>query len=163
MTWLNQDGLVVQFGAREAQAGRVGEYRSVGPQRFVEFNVDLVSLTSTATIQSFNTMLPRNARIERVEVIAQTAATSGGAATLSVGLVRTDTTTNVSDTALVNALALTAIDAAGETSNLIVGATGAGGSIGTSLANNAYITARWNTAAFTAGQLRIRIYYVMNL
>lgn len=164
MGWYNSDGLYVKFGTEEATAGKVGMVRTAGPQQMAEvFLSDLTTLTSTAAILDYNLVIPKNARIEKIEVIAQTAATSGGSATLSLGLVRTDTTTNVSDTALISALALTAYDAAGETTSITAGGTGAGSSIGTTLANNGYITVKYGTAAFTAGALRIRIYFVRDL
>lgn len=163
MGWYNADGLYVKFGQEEAASGKVGMVRTAGPQQMAEIFLDLTTLTSSAVILDYNAVLPKSARIEKIEVIAQTAATSGGSATLSVGLVRTDTTTNISDTALISALALTAYDAAGETTSITVGGTGAGSSLGTTLANNGYITAKYGTAAFTAGALRIRVYYVRDL
>ena len=164
MGWYNSDGLYVKFGTEEATAGKVGGYRTAGPVQMVEvFLSDLTTLTSSAVILDYNAVMPKGARIEKIEVFVQTAATSGGSATLNLGLVRTDTTTNVSDTALINALALTSIDAAGETTSIVVGGTGAGSSLGTSLANNGYITAKYGTAAFTAGAVRIRIYYTKDL
>lgn len=161
MPWYNSDGLLVSYGIEEGTAGKAGEYLTAGPQQMVELTLPaLTALTSTAVIQDYNTIVPRGCRIEKVEVITTTAATSGGAATLNIGLIRTDTTTAYAATGFVNALALTSIDAAGETTVLTVGSTGAGTLIGTTLANNGYIVANWGTAAYTAGAVRCRVYYI---
>lgn len=161
MGWYNSDGLYIKYGVEEAGAGTAGEYRTTGPQQMAEVVISpMTALTSTAVIQDYNTIIPKNARIEKVEVIAQTACTSGGAATLSIGLIRTDTTTAYAATGFVNALALTSIDAAGETTVLVPGSTGAGTLIGTTLANNGYFVANWGTSAYTAGAVRCRVYYI---
>lgn len=160
MGWYNSDGLYVKFGTEEAQVGKAGMYRTAGPQQMCELTIsDLTALTTTGVIQDYNVVLPKNARIEKVEVITTTAVTSGGSATLDIGLIRTDTSTAYDDDGLVAALALTSFDSAGETAALTVGSTSAGALIGTTLANNGYLVASYNTAAFTAGAIKVRIYY----
>ena len=160
MGWYNSDGLYVTFGTEEAQAGKAGMYRMAGPQQMCELTLDtLTGLTTTGVIQDYNTVLPKNARIEKVEVITTTDVTSGGSATLDIGLIRTDTTTAYDDDGLVAALALASFNSAGETASLTVGVTSAGALIGTTLANNGYLVASYNTAAITAGAIKVRIYY----
>ena len=133
-----------------------------------------------------------NSYVEKVEVEVDVAGTSSGSATLSVGLgyfsgstYGTITTlsesstssgvgttsysgsypgiTTISDTAFVNAMALSGVlDSAGLLTTLIHGSTGAGGYIGaqsTSTTHPNYITAKYGTAAFTAGIARVRIFY----
>lgn len=159
MAWYNSDGLYIKFGTEEGTVGKAGEYRSPGPQRFVEYDITLTSLATTEAIIDDNTVIPAGARIEKVEVYTTTAATSGGAATLDIGFVRTDRSTTYDDDGLVAALALTAIDSVGETSALTKGSTGAGALVGTVLANNGLLTASYNTAAFTAGAVKVRVYW----
>jgi hypothetical protein len=156
-TWFNPDGLFVKFGTDKTITNRAGEYRTLGALRDIELKIDLTALTTTGVIQSDQTFIPDGYRLEEVEVVAQTAATSGGAPTLDIGLVRNDRTTVVSQTTFVAALAMTAIDAAGEKNVLRVGSTGAGASMGAIITNGGYILARANTAAFTAGSVVIRI------
>lgn len=158
MSWFNQDGLLVKFGREAGVAGIAGEFEDLEfGQHVLEINLDLTKLASTAAILDDNINIPSDYTIMQVDVIATTAATSGGSATLNVGLIQRDRSTNISDTALVSALALTAIDSAGETNKLTVGSTGAGGSIGATPGYKAYVTAKYGTAAFTAGVVKIRV------
>ena len=92
-----------------------------------------------------------------------TPATSGGSATLSVGTIDTDYTSNAADGGLINAAALATHNAAGATTVLTAGSAGAGTLIGTTLTSNKVLTAKYGTAAYTAGAVRIRIYYVRNV
>lgn len=161
-TWSNSDGLYIKFGTDEATLTKAGEYNVLGPLHTVELTIDaLTALTTTAVIQSDTAIIPDSARIEEVEVVVETAATSGGAATLDIGLVRTDRTTAYDDDGLVVALALTSIDAAGEKTVLRVGSTGAGALIGTTLANPGLLVASYNAAAYTAGKVIIRVRYYL--
>ena len=160
MGWYNSDGLYIKYGTEEAGAGTAGEYLTVGPQQMVELTIPaMTALTTTGVIQDYNTIVPKNARIEKVELITTTACTSGGSATLDIGLIRTDTTTAYDDDGFIIAAALTTHDAAGETTVFTVGSTAAGAFIGTTLANNGYLVASYNTAAYTAGAIKVRIYY----
>ena len=149
------------MGQNEATVTNAGEYNTRGRDHEVEVVITLTALTTTAALLNDTTVLPVGARISKVETIANTAATSGGSATLSVGLIDQDrsTLTGLGDASLVSAAALTTIDAAGETTVLTPGSTGAGTLIGTTLTNAGYITAKYATAAFTAGVVRVRIFY----
>lgn len=164
--WNNLDGLPIKYGALEATAGTAGEYVTNGPRRYVEVILaDLTTLTTTAAVVDYNVWIPKNARIEQVDVVTVTAATSGGSATLTIGLMKKDAlsqagyATLYSATGLISALAITAFDAAGETNVITVGSTGAGASIGTTLTEKVLISAKYTTAVFTAGKLAIRVYY----
>lgn len=166
MSWLNNDGLYVKLGKEEGASAKGGEYPVRGPLKCVEVKIDLVadaaattaaivgSVTGTAGI-----LIPGGVRIEEVEVVVETAATSGGAATLDVGFVDTDHSTVLDDDGLIAALALTSIDAAGEKTVLRVGSTGAGAMIGTTLSSPGYISVAYNTAVYTAGKVVVRVYY----
>lgn len=164
MGWSNSDGLYIKFGTEEGTAGRAGEYSTLGPQRFVElFIPDMTKLGLTAAIQEDNVVLPKGARIEKIEIITQTAVTSGGAAVLNIGLIRTDRSTELDYDGLVAAAALATFNAAGETVTFTNGTTAAGALVGTTLANNGYLTADYDTAAFTAGAIRVRVYFSSSL
>lgn len=160
MAWYNGDGLYIKYGTEQGTAGKAGEYTTDGPQRMIELEIsDLTTLTTTGVIQNDTVVLPKNARIEKVEVITTTAVTSGGSATLDIGLIRTDRSTAYDDDGLVAALALASFNSAGETATLTTGVTSAGALVGTTLANNGYLVASYNTAAFTAGAIKVRIYF----
>lgn len=159
MVWLNNDGLTVKFGKEEGDAGKGGQYRTDGPLRMAEVEINGTDIGSTATLVDRHTIIPNGARIEKVEVVAETAFTSGGAATLDVGLVDQDESTAIDDDGLVAALALTSIDASGDVVELVQGSTGHGALVGTTLSNAGYITVHYGTAAYTAGRAVIRVYY----
>lgn len=161
--WQNSDGLGVKFGREEAASqdttkNPAGEYKAFGDKRITEFTLDLTDLnTSTQTILWDTAIFPKNARIEEIEVEVVTAATSGGAATLDVGLIRLDRTTELDYDGFVAAAALATINTAGKRLNLINGSTAAGALIGTTIANPGFGVAKAGTAVFTAGVLRVRV------
>ena len=160
MGWYNSDGLYVKFGTEVGTAGKAGSYEYDGPLRLVELDLtDLSLLTTTGVIQDYNTILPKNAFIEKVDIICTTAVTSGGSATLDIGLISTDTTSAYDDDGLIAALAIASFNATGEGVSLSVNSTSAGALIGTVLASNGYLVASYNTAAFTAGACKVRIWY----
>lgn len=159
VNWTNSDGLYIKMGQNEATVTNTGEYNTRGRDHEIETVITLTSLTTTAAILNDTVAIPVGARISKVEVINQTAATSGGSATLSVGLMDQDHTTTIGDAGLVSALALASFDVAGETVTLAPGVTSVGTLVGTTISNAGYITAKYATAAFTAGVVRIRIFY----
>jgi hypothetical protein len=158
-TWTNSDGLRILFGVDEAVTGSAGEYRTDDRDRVVEVAFNLAPLGTAAAIQDQFVTIPAGVRIARVELINETAATSGGSATLNVGLQRLDRTTELDYDGFIAAGALATLDAAGETVTYTEGTTAHGALIGTTLAFPGYITADYDTAAFTAGRVRVRIYY----
>ena len=159
-SWLNSDGLYIKYGQTEGAVGVAGEYVTTGPLRMVEFTLgDATSLTSSYVVQDTAAVVPKGARIEKVEVEVLTACTSGGSATLDVGLYLVDQTTELDGNGFVAAAAVATLNTAGKLLTLINGATAAGALIGTTLANNGLFAARYNTAAFTAGKLAVRVWY----
>ena len=160
MTWVNDDGLVVKFGTEEGDAGKGGAVRTAGGIHMVELAITGTDITSTAgTLVDEHTLIPSGARIEKVELQVGAAFTSGGAATLDIGLVRQDQTTAIDADGLVAALALTAIDAVGDKVELVQGSTGHGALVGTVLANSGLVSVNYGTAAYTAGDVTVRIFY----
>ncbi len=156
-TWLNNDGLYVKFGTAQADPNNGGEYRKDGALHEIEVKIDLTDVGSSSTIVSDTVFFPKNARIEEVEIVTHTAATSSGAATLDIGLIQADRSTAIDADGFVAALAKTSVDAAGEKTVLRVGSTGAGALIGTTNSTSGYIVANYGTAAFTAGVIYVRI------
>lgn len=157
--WFNSDGLLVKFGTNEATAGKAGEFGElIGNVHVVELRIsDLTTLTdSTQTVLDENVFIPKNARIEWVDVINTTAAT-GTNAVMDVGLIRRDQTTELDYDGLLADAPRTDWDALGETKHYMVGVTGAGALMGTVLTNSGYLVATYDTAAFTAGAIIIRI------
>lgn len=160
MPWDNADGLRVFF-AGESRSVDGGEYPGAGANRTIEVEVNGVGLSTTAGTPTLVgkpwIIIPRNSVIESVEVIAETAFTSGGAATLNVGLQRFNGT-ELDHDGLVAAMALTSLDRTGEKTVLTSSTTApAGALIGTETQYPAYIDVYAGTAAFTAGRAVIRV------
>jgi len=155
--WINEDGLRVRLGTTEAEVNRGGELPSSGALREFEFNLTLTALGTGSALVPDTTgiVIPSGFFIEEVEVFTETAATSGGSAVLNVGLNRLDTTTAIDADGLLAAVAITSHDAAGETTRYRVGTTGVGALVGTVTANAGVLVADYDTAAYTAGELRI--------
>lgn len=161
MAWTNADGLRVLFNNEQGAVTTGGTHNVATPMRVTTVEFTATDLGTAAAVQDYNTYIPSGARIQKVDVIAETACTSGGSAVLNVGLQRKDFSTELDYDGLVAALALSAINAAGENNELVVGSTGAGALIGTTLANAGVITADYDTAAFTAGRVIVRVHWYM--
>lgn len=157
-SWRNNDGLIVYFGATEGQSGNGGEYKSLGPTREQETIIDLANLTTTAQYWDQHFEVPKGAFIEKVVVEVLVVAASSGSGTFSVGLKQSDQSTNISDTALVNALDLHAT-AVGTQFVITAGSTGAGSSIGTAIAANGLLTTKVGTAVYQTGRVAVRVSY----
>lgn len=156
--WFDNTGLYQEFGVTKTTTENAGEYRSTGDMRELNIRLDLTTLTSTPTIILQNVRFPTGVRIAEIDVIADVAAV-GATATLDLGLQAEDRATEIDYNGLIAALPVASIDAVGETTKIVVGGTGAGALIGTSTTAIGMLTANWNTAAFTAGALDIRIFY----
>lgn len=153
--WRNNDGLAVKFGRDEAFRGAGGEFSIGGEFRVVELDIvwNQLNAFGTVTILDETVKLPNgclltNAEIEVVVPFA------GATATLALGLAKTDGTA-YDATGISTALAQTALDTVGETTNLT------GALVNTILANTtpSLISATVGTANFTAGRAKLRLKY----
>lgn len=157
MSYTNTDGLRVltndDQGAVKTQGTAV-----TGITQVLVVDLTLTSLGTTFTstnIDLNNPFIPAGSLITRAGLVMTTAATSSGSATLTIG------TYNAAGSAIVaagidSAVALTAIDAIGET----VRCDGTHTTTAGYIAENAYIGAIYGTAAFTAGVGKLYIEYV---
>ncbi len=160
-TWFNKDGLFIRYGRDEGASQQGGTYPTlVAGQNVTEIRIaNATTITSTPTVRADNVVVPAGATIARVEIIAEEAATSGGSATLDVGFIRLDRSTELDYNGLVAAAALTSFDTKGETTQYYKGSTGAGALIGTELAYPGLVTVNYNTNSYTAGEFVIKIYW----
>ena len=157
MSYTNVDGLRVLTDADQGAVKTQGTSPGAMHQTLV-VDVTLTSLGTTFTstnIDLNNPFIPAGSLIKRADLVMTTAATSGGSATLTIG------TYNAAGSAIVaagidSAVALTAIDAIGET----VRCDGTHTTTAGYIAENAYIGAIYATAAFTAGVGKLYIEYV---
>lgn len=158
-TWKNSDGLFIKFGQDEGTAGIAGEYRTNALERITEVVITLTALGTSAAILDDNVFLPSGARITRVKVINEVAATSGGSAVLNLGLQRYDRSTELDYDGLLAAAPLADYNLAGETKEYIIGVTGVGALVGTTLSYPGYLTADYDTAAYDTGKVRCLIHW----
>ncbi len=156
MTWINNDGLEVKFGTDEAAKRNLGEYNQLGPVHITELMVKVSELPAlaTTTIISEAHKLPSGAKIEYVEFVSPstTFASALTTATLDIGIIDLDGTSNADDTALVAAATEAELSAGGKN---IAGWVGT--AIGFSLARPSLITWTVNVEVFTGGEGVLRI------
>jgi hypothetical protein len=160
-TWMNNDGLYIKYGTDRSTAAKVGAFETLqSGMHVIEANLNLTELTASAAIVSDSFIVPKGWTIMRAEIIATTAATSGGAAVLNVGIQRRDRSTEIDYDGIIAALALTSIDTKGETTSFSKGGTSAGALVGTvtDATYTGYLTADYDTAAYTAGVVKVRIF-----
>lgn len=159
--WNNADGLRIKIGGSEANVTQGGEYNHTGFWHEIEVRFNATTLVAGSALLEPGIIIPRGARIDEVEVVAETPVTSGGAATLNVGLIRLDNTTPIAATGLVAGLALANLSSSGEKTVLRPEVTSAGSLVGTTLANPGRFVADYDTAAYTAGAILVRVrFYV---
>ena len=165
--WLNDDGLLQRYGTDRARAVRTGEYSVLtGGQHCVETTINLVTLSALSTFGSdINVILddsvtiPNGALIERVELTVSEV-TAGSSATLDLGLVDQDRSTEIDFDGLIVAGTTTWHTAAiGTVVNYVQGSTEHGALVGTVLTNTGLLTAQVDGAAFTDGIIKVRIFY----
>jgi len=156
--WINSDGLRVRFGVEEGFVTRGGELTEAGHQLTWELTLSLTDfLTGSALVpRTTGIVFPAGVFIDEVSVENEVAAV-GTNATLNLGLVRTDTTTVYDVDAFLSAAPRTDWDVAGETKVYSPGITGVGSSVGTVLPYPGVLVGDWDTAAFTAGKIRVII------
>lgn len=169
-TWTNLDGLLVKLGITEATSANAayppgGEYKTYGSNRISETVIDLT--LATGQVAAFGTtkilndveFFGKGWVPEMVEVETLVAVT-GATATLSIGLRQnSDRTTDISTTALVNAITVASIAAVGTRLTIVAGSTGAGANIGVATTLDALQTATVGTANFTAGKIKVRVFW----
>lgn len=158
-SWMNNDGLYVQYGTQKAIPTTMGDYLSYGEWRDIEFTLNLGSApysTAGTYIVGNTTFLGTNIFIESVNYDVEQAAVGG--TSVSVGTMRLDRTTGVSATNLSAAIA---------TATLTQGASATvntGGIVGTVVTNtqfpdgSAYVTAT-TIGTYSAGIVKFRIRY----
>lgn len=155
-TWMNKDGLNLKYGPAKAEPAKAGDYKIDGATREIELTLELKDLTTTAKIIDDNTFFPKGTFIESVTV--QTEKSSAGGTSLSVGLMGTDRTNTISDTAFLSAAPIADHTTAGQKKEYVVGVTGVGGYVGSTSASVGYISAKV-AGTYTDGIVKVRIRY----
>lgn len=176
--WQNADGLRVKFGLAEADrtGAFVGEYEDLagGNEHVTHAVVDLavVAASTSPYILSPTVSIPNGAYIRMVDVIP-TVETAGSNANLDFGLVDQDCATELDFNGLLAAADIfnagtdlgkvfTYYPATQDSAGVAVSATTEGGALlGTILTNTGLLCMNYDTAAFTAGRLSIKVYWSM--
>lgn len=145
--WFNPDGLLVRLGTTEADVTKAGQRTTYGEVQETRVVVDWADLEAfgTETIFDGSTTIPNGAHIKSAEFYVDEAF-AGATATLGFGLIDQDRSTAIDADGIDAAIAVTAIDALGDT------ITCDGALINTTLTNTGLVTATVGTANFTAGK-----------
>lgn len=155
--WMDPDGLYRQYGTTKAVPTTMGDYLSYGEWRDIEFTCNLATGNPLATAGTYimgnTTMLPSGVFIESVNYSVETA--GAGGTSLSVGTMRADRTTSISNTNLSAAIATASLTAG---ANVTVTTGGIVGTTTSFTDNFAYITAT-TIGTYTAGSVKFRIRY----
>lgn len=160
--WFNNDGLYIQYGTSKAVPTTMGDFVMPGEWRDIEFTLTPSTLTTSPVIQGNTTFIPTGVFIESIETHVEGTPPAGGTS-ISIGTMRADRTTVLSNVSLLNLQVLASHDAAGESNTYTTSvAAGGGTSIGTITSfpdGFAYITALAAGTYTGAGTMKVRIRY----
>jgi len=155
MAWINDDGLKVRFDAERITRVEGGEYQGAGANRVIEIEIDAASIGTSATLFGEGVIVPRNSRIDKIEVVAETALTN--LTSIDLGLQRLDFTTELDYDGLVNDILLANMNVNGERTEVVAGGTFAGALVGTTtLYPGRFVATRTGTVG--VGKLVVRLY-----
>lgn len=156
MSYTNADGLYVLTDGGAGAAANNGVSAGNIKQTLVWDITDATAIgTSAATPTANQAFIPANAVITNAWLVVDDAFTSGGAATLSIGLYQQDGTTIDADGIDATiAVATLAADAVVPADGALADGTQNVG------ANDAYIGVLYATAAFTAGSAKLVVEYI---
>ena len=163
--WTNSDGLNVRFGLEKATAHAEGRLSTMGDVHEHIAQITGTSVTSSDALLSTHPVagIPDGSQIVSATIYVTEAFTSGGSATLSIGLWNDDGdgTFSVNDADGIDAtVALSALNAIGKQvacDGALVGA-GAATLAGTG-DRPLFLSVSYGTAAFTAGKADLVIKY----
>jgi hypothetical protein len=88
-SWVNNDGVPLNFGTLKTIPDQGGDYISYGSNRLFECRINLANLiTANATIVSQTAIFPAmaNFSVEKVELFAEVAMSTSSSPTLSIGV-----------------------------------------------------------------------------
>ena len=153
--YTNADGLQQQYGTRGVLSG-AKEAAGVSVKKYLILDFNGVGLVDTTPVLDLSAArLPAGAYVIAATLLVEVTFT-GATATLDIGTFKASDGT---------ALVIDGLVAAATVASLTAGAdiAGAGSQIGTIIAQDTYVVATYNTAAFTAGKARCVIEYMMSM
>ena len=154
--WTNEDGLLVRFPLDNGATVRVDGTKNAEDHRVVFHLADATALATTDTAAAVADLsaIPAGAIITRAYFVVDTAFTSGGSATLDIGL-KQKAGTNIDDDGIDAAVAVAALAA-----NAVIDCDGA--LVPGRVTAEAIAMFTYNTAAFTAGAGRLIVEYTVD-
>ena len=156
-TWTNGDGLVVGFGGRDTNNYEAGSVCTKGKVNQLEVVLDWDNLPGNGAVQGKEIGIPANSIIQSATFVVETAFTSGGATTLSIGLQEADGTVIDAD-GIDATVAKTAIDAVGEAVQCDGALVAGTATVGTA---DAYVYTTVASGPYTAGKGTLTIEYIL--
>lgn len=164
-TWTNQDGLVVGFGTHTSDNAVPAVTSEVGAVKTMTMLVTGTAIEAAASLTAAS-LHPQGAFIKRGSIIQRAkfetvVPFTGASSTLNIGTYKVGTIATVDVAAgIASALALTAIDAIGET--VVCAGTLVNGTIpvGATSDSDVEIVFGYGTAAFTAGSGILTVEYI---
>jgi hypothetical protein len=155
VNWTNADGLLVRFGELRS-AVRTDGIKNAEDHRLVISLPDATALgtTDTAAATADEAFIPAGAVITRAYFVVDTAFTSGGSATLSIGT-KQAAGTNIDADGIDATVAVAALAA-----NAVIDCDGA--LVPGQATADSYIMFTYGTAAFTAGAGRLIVEYTVD-
>jgi len=158
-TWVNNDGLEVRFGSSKAESYKGGQLSTMSDSQELRIAITGTDVPSTDAPVDKKVAIPSGAYIESATLVVTTAFTSGGSATLDIGLMTDDNdgTYSTKDDDGIDA----AIAVASLSDNASIACNGA--LVGTTVTDSnglpMPVSYGYGTAAFTAGVAELVIKY----
>ena len=157
--YTNSDSLTIRFGVESGRAVRIGSASQAGNKQTIKAVIKWDELEAFGTVTLLDPLrqnaIPNGAIITKADFVTTTAFTGSGA-TLTLGTYKVDGTTAIDEDGIDATIALTAIDAVGET------VTCDGAQVaGTAMTFDAYLVALVGTANYTAGQGTLTVEYII--
>jgi hypothetical protein len=161
MSWTNSDGLVVRFGTDKGTEKESGSTEANVHRTLVhKFAFGDIANTDVTAADPESPFIPADSVITRATLYVTTAFV-GATGVLDIGLKIADGT-NTDDDGIDAAIAVTALDAIGDTINCNGAYVSSAGNLtGLRITADQYIMTTWDTAAFTAGAATLVVEYLL--
>lgn len=166
MPWINSDGLPVLFGVEEAAERNIGEFGNIDGLRWVEIKLkfdDLPAVADGSVVLERTYKIPEGAVINSVEIGRPTTDWVGAGATLNIGSIDDDETSNADVDYFVQEATIDELNLGGKTRDgLADPGWGGGGHFSdpaVPFATAKKLTVEVNTAAITAGEATLYIFW----
>ena len=161
MSWTNSDGLVVRFGTEKGTEKESGSTEANVHRTLVhKFAFGDIANTDVTAADPESPFIPADSVITRATLYVTTAFV-GATGVLDIGLKIADGT-NTDDDGIDAAIAVTALDAIGDTINCNGAYVSSAGNLtGLRITADQYIMTTWDTAAFTAGAATLVVEYLL--